>query len=86
MNGFTLTKPQAEFVFDPAQYLGFYGGIGDGKSLAAILRALMLCDMFPGNYGLVGRLYSTELKRTTEKDFLDVVKVRNGGTLDEGPH
>lgn len=83
---FTLTEPQRQFVFDPAPYLGFYGGIGNGKSLAAILRALMLCDKFPGNYGLVGRLYSTELKRTTEKDFLDVVKARNGGTLDEGPY
>jgi hypothetical protein len=46
----------------------------------------MLCDLFPGNIGLVGRLYSTELRRTTEKDFLDIVKVRNGGTLEEGPY
>lgn len=83
---FTLTDPQKNFVFDPAPYLGFYGGIGNGKSLAAILRALMLCDLFPGNYGLVGRLFSTELRRTTEKDFLDVVKARNGGTLEEGPY
>ncbi len=83
---YTLNPIQEQFVFSDELVCGYYGGIGNGKTLAGCLRALMLSDMYPGNVGLVGRLTYPELRDTTQKQMLDIVRIRNGGTLEPGPY
>ena len=83
---YALNPIQREFVFCKDEVAAYYGGIGNGKTLAGCLRGLMLCDLYPGNVGLVGRLTYPELRDTTQKQFLDIVRERNGGHLDFGPY
>ena len=73
---------QKSFIFSPAKYTGYYGGIRNGKSYGGCYRGIFLNETFPGNVGLVGRLTYPELWDTTEKIYLDFVRKRNGGTLD----
>jgi hypothetical protein len=82
----TLLPAQKKFVYSPSRLSAYYGGVGNGKSAAGCLRGMMLSDKFPGNFGLVGRLYLPELRDTTMKDFLDLVRQRNGGTLNPGKY
>ena len=81
---FALNPAQRAFVACPDKISAYYGGIGNGKTLAGAVRALMLADMYPGNVGLVGRLTYPELRDTTQKQVLDIVRQRNGGSLDPG--
>ncbi len=81
-----LNPKQREFIFSPKKYTGYYGGIRNGKSWAGCAKGLLLSDLFPGNVGVVGRLTYQELIDTTQKDFLNFVKIRNGGHLKEGPY
>lgn len=81
-----LNEKQQEFIFSPSKYSAYYGGIRNGKSWAGCAKVLYLCDTFPGNVAVVGRLTYQELIDTTQKDFLSFVKLRNGGTLQPGPY
>jgi hypothetical protein len=83
---YALTSIQQDFVFCKDEVSAFYGGIGNGKTLAACLRVLMLSDMYPGNRILVGRLTYPELRDTTQKQLIEIVQKRNGGTLEPGPY
>jgi hypothetical protein len=83
---FRPNPTQAAFVYSPHTFTAMYGGVGDGKSSAGCIKILMLADLFPGNNLLVGRLTYPELRDTTMKDVLDVVRERNGGTLEPGPY
>ncbi len=82
----TLNPKQVEFIYSPKKYTGYYGGIRNGKSWAGCAKGMMLSDIFPGNVGVVARLTYQELIDTTQKDFLNFVKIRNGGTLQPGPY
>ena len=83
---YVLNPVQEEFVFSSDGVCAYYGGIGNGKTLAGCLRGLMISDLYPGSVGLVGRLTYPELRDTTQKQMLDIVRVRNGGTLEPGPY
>ncbi len=83
---YELNPIQEQFVFSTDKVSGYYGGIGNGKTLAGCLRALMLSDLYPGNVGLVGRLTYPELRDTTQKQLLDIVRIRNGGHLERGDY
>jgi phage terminase large subunit len=83
---FALNPVQRAFVMCPDKVSAYYGGIGNGKTLAGAVRALMLSDLYPGNIGLVGRLTYPELRDTTQKQVLDIVRARNGGSLEPGPY
>lgn len=76
---------QREFIFNPYQYSGYYGGIGNGKSAAGCIRSWMLSIYIPGNFGLIGRKTYPELRDTSFRDFLEIGRKMNGGTLEEGP-
>ena len=76
---------QREFVFSPAKYAAYYGGIRNGKTWGGCYRGLILSQQFPGNFGLVGRLTYQELEDTTQKVFMEMVRTMNGGTLNPGP-
>ncbi len=81
-----LNPKQHDFIFSPKKYTGYYGGIGNGKTIAGCAKGLMLSDAFPGNVGVVARLTYQELIDTTQKEFLTFVKIRNGGNLQPGPY
>ncbi len=63
---------QRVFHESPAKYKLFMGGVGSGKTMALDWEALLLSLEFPGNYGLVGRLYYPELRDTTMHDFFEI--------------
>lgn len=83
---YALNPIQQKFVFCKDTISGYYGGIGNGKTLAGCLRVLFLADLYPGNRILVGRLTYPELRDTTQKQLLDIVRSRNGGHLDRGTY
>lgn len=82
---FTDKPNQRKFFFSQQPFAGFFGGINAGKTYVACAKGLLLTEAYPGNVGLVGRLTYPELRDSTRKTFLDLVKARNGGTLEEGP-
>jgi len=63
---------QRIFHESPAKYKLFMGGVGSGKTMALDWEALLLSLEYPGNYGLIGRLYYPELRDTTMFDFFDI--------------
>ncbi len=86
MSEFTLNPKQRGFIFDPGKFTGFYGGIRNGKTVAGILKALFLSEVYPFNLGVIARQTYRELEDTTAKIALDIIKRRNGGSLEPGPY
>lgn len=86
MAEYVLNEKQEAFIFSPNKFTGFYGGIRNGKTVAGILKGLFLSEIFPFNLGVIARQTYRELEDTTGKIFLDIIKRRNGGTLDPGPY
>ena len=66
-----LLDPQKKFLLDNHPYELFSGGFGSGKTVALVLKAILLSQMMPGNFGLIGRLTYPELRDTTQKTFFD---------------
>lgn len=66
-----LLPTQKDFLLDPAQYSLYSGGFGSGKTVALVLRGLLLSQIMPGNFGLIGRLTYPELRDTTQKTFFE---------------
>lgn len=56
-----------------ARYIGFGGGYGNGKTLAACIKVVELCVNFKDNFFLVGRLKGTDLEASTKKTLLDLI-------------
>lgn len=83
---YALNPVQRQFVFCRDRISGYYGGVGNGKTLAGCIRVLLLADLYPGNRILVGRLTYPELRDTTQKQLLDIVRLRNGGNLERGDY
>lgn len=67
-----LLPKQRQFVLDRHRFSCYTGGYGSGKTVAGCLKGLLLSQLMPGNYGLVGRLTYPELRDTTRKTFLEV--------------
>lgn len=57
------------------------GGFGSSKTFVGCLKALWLCDEFPGNRGLIARKVGRELRATTMATFK---KICPPSTYDEG--
>ena len=75
---------QLRFIESATRYTCFAGGFGCGKTLAGCLRALLLSQLAPGNFGLIGRLTYPELRDTTRKTFFEICPpdwydIKNGG-------
>ncbi len=81
-----LNPFQDAFLGSPSKFTGFYGGIGNGKTTIGVTKGMALSDAWPGNVGVVARLTYQELIDTTQKEYLNYVKIRNGGDLKEGPY
>lgn len=70
----TLLKHQQLFVNALEQYVGLFGGVGNGKTWVACVKMLELMTRQPNNLGLVGRLTYPELRDSTREVFLTATK------------
>lgn len=66
-----LLPPQRDFLENNNTYSLFSGGFGSGKTVALVLKALLISQAMPGNFGLIGRLTYPELRDTTQKTFFE---------------
>lgn len=83
---FKLNPKQREFIFAPDKFIGFFGGIRNGKTIAGCLKCLLIADTMPGSVILVGRRTLKQLFDTTATELFTILKKRNGGTLNPGPY
>src|SRR3990167_6420520 len=72
---FDLNEKQSAFFDSKVRFPLFIGGMGSGKTLAFILKALHHSSI-PNNYGLIGRENLSDLKVSVWKDFFDIVPPR----------
>lgn len=68
---YKLFPKQDEFVFDPHRFSGYGGGFGNGKTLAGAIKTYNHC-MQQDAFFLVGRRHATDLKDSTQRDFLNL--------------
>jgi hypothetical protein len=73
-------------VLNPHRRSAYYGGIRNGKTLGGCARTLLFADLWPGNVLLVGRKTYPQLRDTTWRELIQMVRKRNGGTLEPGPY
>lgn len=72
-NRIDLMVKQARFVLSKAMYSAYGGGVGNGKSLAGIIKVYQFCEENPGALVLVGRKHATDLRDSTRLDFLQMM-------------
>lgn len=65
-----LNPHQIAFVDAPEQYVGLFGGVGNGKTYIACLKIIELATKYPKNLCLVGRQTYPELRDSTREVFL----------------
>jgi hypothetical protein len=58
------------------QYVLYMGGYGSGKTKAAVAQGVECSLEWPGNIGVVGRLYATDLETSTKQAYLDYMDER----------
>ena len=73
MGGITykFNKNQQKFLTSSKKYIGYIGGRGCGKSLALCVKIIELLQKYPNNHGLLAREDYSDLRDSTERDFLD---------------
>lgn len=68
-----LNEHQALFFDASEQYVGLFGGVGNGKTFSGCLRIIELASREANNLCLVGRLTYPELRDSTKEVFMDVL-------------
>lgn len=61
---------QHRFQMSRSKVQFFGGGFGNGKTTAAVIKALQLCKDYPGSNGLIARSTYPKLNDTIRKEFL----------------
>ena len=61
---------QDRFLASKAKLQIYGGGFGNGKTTAAVIKALQLADLYPGSTGLISRSTYPKLNDTIRKEFL----------------
>lgn len=74
MRKINLKPHQLSFLDAPEQYVGLFGGIGNGKTFAACLKVIELATNYPKNLCFVGRMTYPELRDSTREVFLSALK------------
>ena len=64
-----LNPSQQEFMTCWARFLAFFGGVGNGKTTIAVLKAIEICKQFPNSRGVVSRKTWPSLESTTMEEF-----------------
>jgi len=69
-----LNPNQARFLSNKSPVVGFYGGIGNGKTYAGILKGLerVLNPSEPPQLGMISRLTYPELRDSTQRTFFEL--------------
>ena len=69
-----LNPNQARFLKDQSPVVGFFGGIGNGKTYAGILKGLarVLDPSEPPQLGMISRLTYPELRDSTQRTFFEL--------------
>lgn len=67
---YKFSEKQDQFIYSPAKYSGYGGGVGNGKSFAGCVKTYNHCTEQPGAFFLVGRRHAIDLIDSTQKDFL----------------
>src|SRR5215469_5524065 len=67
-----LLPSQRAFIFAPERFSVLTGGMGCGKTRAAIIKGLILSHIFPGNHGMVGRFHASDLEDSVLPLFWEV--------------
>ena len=62
-----LGKHQCRFIDSKAKFVGLFGGVGNGKTLAGALKIIELAANHPNNLCLIGRLTYRELNDSTKE-------------------
>lgn len=71
---YSLLLKQKEFVNERGKtFICASGGLASGKSLALLVKVLMLSMFFPNNSILLGRRYLADLLKSTLTELLDLV-------------
>lgn len=86
MESIELTIPQAKFVQAKERICGYFGGWGNGKSLAGILKAYLYMRNYPKSNGIIGRKRMTDLKGSGWEQFFEIVPEQDikAKVVDEG--
>ncbi len=71
-NSFKLNPKQIDYVNSKSRSLLACGGMSSGKSLAFIVKVILLSQYFPGSHFLVGRKTQQNAEETFMKDFMEV--------------
>ena len=66
-----LLPSQREFIFAPERFSAISGGFGSGKSLALVLKGLILSAAIPGNVGSLLCYHATDVERRLVPLFLE---------------
>ena len=61
---------QDKFLQSTAKLQIYGGGFGNGKTTAAVIKAIQLADMYPGSTGLISRSTYPKLNDTIRKEFI----------------
>lgn len=56
------------------QFVLYMGGVGCGKTRAAVAQGVHCSLEWPGNVGVVGRLYATDLESSTKAAYIDYLE------------
>lgn len=72
-NSIKLNEGQKEFVNDKTRYCLYAGGLGSGKTLALMIKMVLMCLLFPGNVVLLGRKHRSDIKQTILDDLFDIM-------------
>lgn len=65
---------QDQFIFSERPFCGYGGGVGNGKSMSGIIKVYLHCMNNPGTFFLVGRRHATDLRNSTLKDWLQMMR------------
>lgn len=73
---FKLLEPQIKFVNNKKRFVLYSGGYGCGKTIALLIKMILLALFFPKNMVLLGRKTLQDIERTTLPDFFDLLPPR----------
>lgn len=71
-NGIKFNQKQIDFINDKSRSLLISGGMSSGKTMAFIVKAILLAQFFPGSHFLIGRKTQGNAEDTFMKDFAEL--------------
>ena len=73
-----LLSKQTAFLDSPVKELCYAGAIRSGKTWAACIKAIHMCEHYPKIRGLIGRLHYPALRDSTQEVFFDIYPETRG--------